>query len=137
VAGHQRCKSAVYQTFATPPRPGDEVICSAPYWTPSRGHRAGRRVNVPVTHRLAQWLTWASVEDPRAPGSPQQGASVRCPSVPTRPGGLLPLAGRQIGEGAAAHGLWGSPRIYYTWSTGRHFLLDPGPGAEVANTCVF
>jgi len=131
-------KQAVYQTFATLLDPGDEVIVPAPYWTtyPEAIALAGG-VMVPVrTDERSGYL--ASVEDLEAARTPR--SKVLLFVSPSNPTGAVypPEQVRQIGEWAAAHGLWVvTDEIYeHLVYGGATFSSIPVQAPEVANTCV-
>jgi len=131
-------KQAVYQTFATLLDPGDEVIVPAPYWTtyPEAIALAGG-VMVPVrTDERSGYL--ASVEDLEAARTAR--SKVLLFVSPSNPTGAVypPEQVRQIGEWAAAHGLWVvTDEIYeHLVYGGATFSSIPVQAPEVANTCV-
>src|SRR6266581_3958664 len=131
-------KQAVYQAFATLLDPGDEVIVPAPYWTtyPEAIALAGG-VMVPVrTDEHSGYL--ASVEDLEAARSAR--SKVLLFVSPSNPTGAVysPDQVRQIGEWAAAHGLWVvTDEIYeHLVYGGATFSSIPVQAPETANTCV-
>ena len=131
-------KQAVYQTFATLLDPGDEVIVPAPYWTtyPEAIALAGG-VMVPVrTDERSGYL--ASVEDLEAARTSR--SKVLLFVSPSNPTGAVysPEQVRQIGEWAAAHGLWVvTDEIYeHLVYGGATFSSIPVQAPETAGTCV-
>src|SRR6266487_1923639 len=131
-------KQAVYQTFATLLDPGDEVIVPAPYWTtyPEAIALAGGLM-VPVrTDERSGYL--ASVEDLEAARTPR--SKVLLFVSPSNPTGAVysPEQVRQIGEWAAAHGLWVvTDEIYeHLVYGGATFSSIPVQAPETAGACV-
>src|SRR6266487_516709 len=131
-------KQAVYQTFATLLDPGDEVIVPAPYWTtyPEAIALAGG-VMVPV-HTDEQTGYLASVEDLEAARTGR--SKVLLFVSPSNPTGAVypPEQVKQIGEWAAAHGLWVvTDEIYEHLVYGdATFSSIPVQAPETAGTCV-
>src|SRR5256884_6000759 len=131
-------KQAVYQTFATLLDPGDEVIVPAPYWTtyPESIALAGG-VMVPVlTSEDSGYL--ASVEDLEAARTSR--SKVLLFVSPSNPTGAVysPEQVRQIGQWAAAHGLWVvTDQIYEDLVYGdATFSSIPVQAPQTAGTCV-
>ncbi len=131
-------KQAVYQAFATLLDPGDEVIVPAPYWTtyPEAIALAGG-VMVPVrTDERSGYL--ASVEDLEAARTAR--SKVLLFVSPSNPTGAVysPEQVRQIGQWAAAHGLWVvTDEIYeHLVYGGATFSSIPVQAPETADTCV-
>src|SRR6266487_4144373 len=99
-------KQAVYQAFATLLDPGDEVLLPTPYWT-TYPEAIGLAGGVPVpVHTDEQTGYLASVEDLEAARTAR--SKVLLFVSPSNPTGAVypPEQVRQIGEWAAAHGLW-------------------------------
>src|SRR5690349_14545506 len=131
-------KQAVYQAFATLLDPGDEVLLPAPYWTtyPEAIALAGG-VMVPVrTDERSGYL--ASVEDLEAARTLR--SKVLLFVSPSNPTGAVypPEQVRQIGEWAAAHGLWVvTDEIYeHLVYGGATFSSIPVQAPATADTCV-
>src|SRR6516225_2131335 len=130
-------KQAVYQTFATLLDPGDEVIVPAPYWTtyPAAIALAGG-VMVPV-HTDEQSGYLASVEELEAARNAR--SKVLLFVSPSNPTGAVYSPGqvRQIGQWAAAHGLWVvTDEIYeHLVYGGATFSSIPVQAPETAGTC--
>ena len=131
-------KQAIYQAFATLLDPGDEVLLPAPYWTtyPESIKLAG---GVPVevlTDEASGYL--ATVEQLEAATTDR--TKVLLFVSPSNPTGAVypPEQVRQIGEWAAAHGLWVvTDEIYeHLVYGGATFSSIPVQAAETANTCV-
>jgi aspartate aminotransferase len=131
-------KQAVYQTFATLLDPGDEVIVPAPYWTtyPEAIALAGG-VLVPVATDEGSGYK-ASVEHLEAARTSR--SKVLLVVSPSNPTGAVysPEQIRQIGQWAAAHGLWVvTDEIYEHLVYGdATFSSIPVQAPETAGMCV-
>ena len=131
-------KQAVYQTFATLLDPGDEVIVPAPYWTtyPEAIALAGGVLRPVLTDEQSGYL--ASVDDLEAARTSR--SKVLLFVSPSNPTGAVypPAMVKQIGEWAAAHGLWVvTDEIYEHLVYGdATFSSIPVQAPETAGTCV-
>src|ERR1700736_5661008 len=131
-------KQAVYQTFATLLDPGDEVIVPAPYWTtyPEAIALAGGVMRPVLTDEQSGYM--ASVDDLEAARTSR--SKVMLFVSPSNPTGAVypPAMVKQIGEWAAAHGLWVvTDEIYEHLVYGdARFSSIPVQVPELADTCV-
>ena len=131
-------KQAVYEAFATLLDPGDEVIVPAPYWTtyPESIALAGGVIRPVLTDEDSGYL--ASVADLEAARTPR--SKVLLFVSPSNPTGAVypPAMVGEIGQWAAAHGLWViTDEIYEHLVYGDAvFSSIPVQTPELADTCV-
>jgi aspartate/methionine/tyrosine aminotransferase len=131
-------KQAVYAAFATLLNPGDEALLPAPYWTtyPEAIRLAGG-VPVEVLADDSQGYL-VTVDQLEAARTPRTKVLLFC--SPSNPTGAVytPEQVRQIGQWAAAHGLWViTDEIYeHLVYGGARFSSLPVEVPELAEKCI-